>query len=42
MKQLFFNWWATKSVQEQADLESSIAILASGVSFIPALLLVSL
>jgi len=42
MKQLFSNWWSTKSEQEKADLASSFAILAGALSFLPALLIVSL
>ena len=42
MNQLISAWWDSKTVQEQADLESSFAIVASGLSFVPALILVSL
>ena len=40
MKQLFSNWWVSKSEQEQADLESSLAIILSSLSFLPALIIV--
>lgn len=42
MNQLISAWWNSKAVQEKADLESSFAIVVSGLSVVPALILVSL
>jgi hypothetical protein len=42
MNQLFTTWWATKSEQEKADLESSFAMILGSLSFLPALIIASL
>jgi len=40
--QLFSTWWSSKSEQEKADVESSFAMVFDSLTFLPALIIISL
>ncbi|WP_448565720.1 hypothetical protein [Thalassotalea ganghwensis] len=42
MKKSITIWWKKKTAQEKADFESSFVLIISTLSFLPALLIVSL